>query len=338
MTRSSTPASAVAAARLALTSGHLNNPTGSSCAFSTSAVSRDMQDIKNVTVFGAGLMGAGIAQVAAHVGFKVTLCDVTDDALTNGKKIIESSIQRLAKKSPNAPPFSSENVFSNINTTTDPSRAVSEADLVVEAIVENLKVKQDLFKLLDGSAPKSCVFATNTSSLSVREIAESCSDDRRKRFGGLHFFNPVPQMKLVEVVKAPETAEETVEALLDVCKKMDKTAVRCTDTPGFIVNRLLVPYMFEAIKMVERGDASAADVDVAMKLGAGHPMGPLQLADFVGLDTCHHIMSGWREKVENGEDVGLSKDLVAESKMLTDLVAAGKLGRKSGEGFFKYEK
>ncbi|KAG8960397.1 hypothetical protein FRC05_006956 [Tulasnella sp. 425] len=328
MTRSSTPASAVAAARLALTSGHLNNPTGSSCAFSTSATSRDMQDIKNVTVFGAGLMGAGIAQVAAHVGFKVTLCDVTDDALTNGKKIIESSIQRLAKKSPNAPPFSSENVFSNINTTTDPSRAVSEADLVVEAIVENLKVKQDLFKLLDGSAPKSCVFATNTSSLSVREIAESCSDDRRKR----------PQMKLVEVVKAPETAEETVEALLDVCKKMDKTAVRCTDTPGFIVNRLLVPYMFEAIKMVERGDASAADVDVAMKLGAGHPMGPLQLADFVGLDTCYHIMSGWREKVENGEDVGLSKDLVAESKMLTDLVAAGKLGRKSGEGFFKYEK
>ncbi|KAG8896782.1 hypothetical protein FRC00_005279 [Tulasnella sp. 408] len=250
MTRSSTP-STVAAGRLALTSRHLNGIAGS--AFSTSATSRNMQDIKNVTIFGAGLMGAGIAQVAAHVGFKVTLCDVTDDALNNGKKIIESSIQRLAKKSPGAPPFSSETVFSNINTTTDPTRAVSEADLVVEAIVENLKVKQDLFKLLDGSAPSSCVFATNTSSLSVREIAESCSDDRRKR----------PQMKLVEVVKAPETAEETIEALLAVCKKMDKTAVRCTDTPG------LVPYMFEAIKMVERGDASAADVDVAMKLGAG---------------------------------------------------------------------
>ncbi|KAG8935207.1 hypothetical protein FRC01_005463 [Tulasnella sp. 417] len=312
MTRSSAPSTTIAAARLALTSGHLNGPTGS--AFSTSAASQNMQDIKNVTIFGAGLMGAGIAQVAAHVGFKVTLCDVTDDALNNGKKIIESSIQRLAKKSPNAPPFSSEIVFSNINTTTDPTRAVSEADLVVEAIVENLKVKQDLFKLLDGSAPSSCVFATNTSSLSEEKI-------RRPS------LLQSPQMKLVEVVKAPETAEETVEALLGVCKKMDKTAVRCTDTPGFIVNRLLVPYMFEAIKMVERGDATAADVDVAMKLGAGHR-----------LDTCHHIMTGWREKVESGEDVGLSKDLVAESKLLTDLVDAGKLGRKSGEGFFKYDK
>ncbi|KAG8993422.1 hypothetical protein FRB90_000700, partial [Tulasnella sp. 427] len=173
MTRTSAPS--VAAARLALTSGHLKSSTSQ---FSTSA--RSMEDIKNVTIFGAGLMGAGIAQVAANVGYKVTLCDVTDDALNNGKKIIESSIQRLAKKSPNSPPFSSETVFSNLSTTTDPTRAVSEADLVVEAIVENLKVKQDLFKLLDSSAPKSCVFATNTSSLSVKEIAESCSNDRRK--------------------------------------------------------------------------------------------------------------------------------------------------------------
>ncbi|KAG8850736.1 hypothetical protein FRB96_009603 [Tulasnella sp. 330] len=307
----------IAAARLAVASRHLSTakPTG---------------PIQTITLFGAGLMGAGIAQAAAHNGFQVILCDVNTKATDNGRAIIQKSLARIAKK---AHPESSSDqealissVFENISTTTDPAEAVTSADLVVEAIVENLKIKRDLFALLDRNAREKCIFASNTSSLSIREIAESCSKERRSS----------PQMKLVEVIKTPETSDETIESLLDVCNRLKKSPVNCNDTPGFIVNRLLVPYMFEAMKMVERGDATPADIDTAMKLGAGYPMGPLELADFVGLDTCNHILSGWREKVENGEENALTLEMVAESKTLTELVEAGKLGRKSGEGFFKY--
>ncbi|KAG9037601.1 hypothetical protein FRB95_004821 [Tulasnella sp. JGI-2019a] len=335
-----------AAARLAATSRHLSTskPTG---------------EVNTICLFGAGLMGAGIAQVAAHNGFKVILCDVNTKAIDNGKAIIQKSLSRIAKKAhPDSPSEQSAmiaSVFENITTSTDPVEAVANADLVVEAIVENLKIKQDLFALLDRNATEKCIFTSNTSSLAIKEIAQSCSGERRKRFGGVHFFNPVyvydprrpgshraltschrPQMKLVEVIKAAETSDETIETLLDVCRRLKKTPVNCKDTPGFIVNRLLVPYMFEAMRLVERGDATAEDVDVAMKLGAGYPMGPLELADFVGLDTCHHILSGWREKVESGEEKALTLEMVAESKTLTDLVKQGKLGRKSSEGFFKY--
>ncbi|KAG9005679.1 hypothetical protein FRB93_009605 [Tulasnella sp. JGI-2019a] len=316
-----------AAARHAATSRHLSTskPTG---------------EVNTICLFGAGLMGAGIAQVAAHNGFKVILCDVNTKAIDNGKAIIQKSLSRIAKKAhPDSPSEQSAmiaSVFENITTSTDPVEAVANADLVVEAIVENLKIKQDLFALLDRNATEKCIFTSNTSSLAIKEIAQSCSGERRKRFGGVHFFNPVPQMKLVEVIKAAETSDETIETLLDVCRRLKKTPVNCKDTPGFIVNRLLVPYMFEAMRLVERGDATAEDVDVAMKLGAGYPMGPLELADFVGLDTCHHILSGWREKVESGEEKALTLEMVAESKTLTDLVKQGKLGRKSGEGFFKY--
>ncbi|KAG8921675.1 hypothetical protein FRC02_012431 [Tulasnella sp. 418] len=307
-----------AATRLAATTRH----------FSSS--SSDRMAIQNITLFGGGLMGAGIVQVAAHNGFKVVLCDVNEKAIENGRNIISKSIARVAKKlhpeDTSAQNALVSSVFENITTTTDPVEAVKDADLVVEAIVENLKIKQDLFGMLDKEAKEDCLFATNTSSLSVREIAETCSDARRKS----------PQMKLVEVIKAPETSDETIQALLEVCKRMKKTAVNCKDTPGFIVNRLLVPYMHEAIKMLERGDASAEDIDTAMKLGAGYPMGPLELADFVGLDTTNHIVTGWREKIEQGVEKDLSKDLVAESKILTKLVNEGKLGRKAGEGFFKY--
>ncbi|KAG9012837.1 hypothetical protein FRB94_004983 [Tulasnella sp. JGI-2019a] len=316
-----------AAARLAATSRHLSTskPTG---------------EVNTICLFGAGLMGAGIAQVAAHNGFKVILCDVNAKAIDNGKAIIQKSLSRIAKKAhPDSPSEQSAmiaSVFENITTSTDPVEAVANADLVVEAIVENLKIKQDLFALLDRNATEKCIFTSNTSSLAIKEIAQSCSGERRKRFGGVHFFNRTPQMKLVEVIKAAETSDETIETLLDVCRRLKKTPVNCKDTPGFIVNRLLVPYMFEAMRLVERGDATAEDVDVAMKLGTGYPMGPLELADFVGLDTCHHILSGWREKVESGEEKALTLEMVAESKTLTDLVKQGKLGRKSSEGFFKY--
>lgn len=287
-----------------------------------------------MTCFGAGLMGAGIAQVAAQNGFRVTLCDVTPQALENGVKIIKTSLARIAKKAhPDSPEQQKsfiDGVMAAISTTTDAEAAVKEADLAVEAIVENLEVKRKLFASLDSYAPKDCIFATNTSSLSVSEIAESTSSARRAAFGGLHFFNPVPQMKLVEVIRTSNTSDATNAALLDVCKRMKKTSVGCKDTPGFIVNRLLVPYMLEAVRMLERGDATAEDIDTAMKLGAGYPMGPIQLTDFVGLDTCQHIMDGWREKG------ALSPELVKPIKTLEDKVKEGKLGRKSGEGFFTY--
>ncbi|KAF8758481.1 3-hydroxyacyl-CoA dehydrogenase, C-terminal domain [Rhizoctonia solani] len=356
----------IAAARLAQTTGHLtgsNSTSGSSttsvrmssnnASSSSSGAPRiEFREINNITCFGAGLMGAGIAQVAAQNGFKVTLCDVTPQALENGLKIIKTSLGRIAKK---AHPDSVEqqksfvdSLASTIVTTTDAQEAVKQADLVVEAIVENLEVKRKLFSSLDSYAPEHCIFATNTSSLSVTEIADSTGENRRSAFGGLHFFNrewslPVvfiakllttftqlPQMKLVEVIRTSNTSDATNAALLDVCKRMQKTSVSCKDTPGFIVNRLLVPYMLEAVRMLERGDATAEDIDTAMKLGAGYPMGPIQLTDFVGLDTCQHIMSGWREKG------ALSPELVQPIKALEEKVKEGKLGRKTGEGFFKY--
>ncbi|KAG9100733.1 hypothetical protein FS749_013230 [Ceratobasidium sp. UAMH 11750] len=377
---------ATAAARLAQTAGHLtktnmSSSTGGTTRFasttaesSSSAASGsnvEFKEVKNVTCFGAGLMGAGIAQVAAQNGFKVTLCDVTPQALENGLNIIKTSLSRIAKKahpeSPEQQKSLAEGVMSTITTTTDAEAAVKNADLVVEAIVENLEVKRKLFASLDEYAPKHCIFATNTSSLSVSEIAESTGSARQAAFGGLHFFNrkllfeiypnqtycgphcscvstdlgsnwlprnllchSSPQMKLVEVVRTSNTSDTTNAALLDVCKRMKKTSVSCKDTPGFIVNRLLVPYMLEAVRMLERGDATAEDIDTAMKLGAGYPMGPIQLTDFVGLDTCQNIMTGWREKG------ALSPELVKPIKILEDKVKEGKLGRKNGEGFFKY--
>ncbi|KAF8710281.1 3-hydroxyacyl-CoA dehydrogenase, C-terminal domain, partial [Rhizoctonia solani] len=351
----------IAAARLAQTTRHLTGSNSTSGSITTSvrmssnnasssssgAPKIEFREINNITCFGAGLMGAGIAQVAAQNGFKVTLCDVTPQALENGLKIIKTSLGRIAKK---AHPDSVEqqksfvdSLASTIVTTTDAQEAVKQADLVVEAIVENLEVKRKLFSSLDSYAPEHCIFATNTSSLSVTEIADSTGENRRSAFGGLHFFNLLisseecivyatssPQMKLVEVIRTSNTSDATNAALLDVCKRMQKTSVSCKDTPGFIVNRLLVPYMLEAVRMLERGDATAEDIDTAMKLGAGYPMGPIQLTDFVGLDTCQHIMSGWREKG------ALSPELVQPIKALEEKVKEGKLGRKTGEGFFKY--
>ncbi|QRW00020.1 3-hydroxyacyl-CoA dehydrogenase [Ceratobasidium sp. AG-Ba] len=346
---SRSPSAATAVARLAQTAGHLANtnmaeaPTpfarlastnAGSSSTTMSSTSVDFKEVKNVTCFGAGLMGAGIAQVAAQNGFKVTLCDVTPQALENGLKIIRTSLGRVAKKahpeSPEQQKSVVDGVMSTISTTTDAEVAVKQADLVVEAIVENLDVKRKLFASLDSYAPKDCIFATNTSSLSVSEIAESTSPTRRAAFGGLHFFNRKPQMKLVEVIRTSDTSESTTAALLDVCKKMKKTSVNCKDTPGLILPPSLVPYMLEAVRMLERGDATAEDIDTAMKLGAALAMGPIQLTDFVGLDTCQHIMDGWREKG------ALSPEMVQPIKALEDKVKEGKLGRKSGEGFFKY--
>jgi len=287
--------------------------------------------INEFVVIGGGLMGAGIAQVGAQTGHKVTLVDISSQVLEASSKRISDSIARVAKKQFKDDAEGAEklkaSVLDNIKTATSANQALETADLVVEAVVENMGLKQKLFKEYDGIAPAKTIFASNTSSLPISEMASATT--RLDRFGGLHFFNPVPVMKLLEVVRIPETSDETFDAMVAWGKAMKKTTVDCKDTPGFIVNRLLVPYLMEAVRMVERGDASARDVDIAMKLGAGHPMGPFELADYVGLDTNKFIMDGWSERYPD-------ETLFRQSELLNKLVAEQKLGKKTGEGFYKY--
>lgn len=277
-------------------------------------------------------MGAGIAQVAASTGHSVVLVDTSADILKKSAKGIENSLKRVAKKKFAEKPEDGEafvqKVLKNISTSTDAASVVHGTDLVVEAIVENLKVKQDLFGALDKVAPEHTIFASNTSSLPIADIA-SCTA-RLDCFGGLHFFNPVPMMKLVEVIKTPATSQQTFDALLEFSKALGKRPVSCKDTPGFIVNRLLVPYMLEAVRLHERGHGSKEDIDVAMKLGAGYPMGPFELLDYVGLDTSKFIIDGWHAKDPDNP-------LFAPSALLNKLVSEGKLGKKTGEGFYKHK-
>ncbi|XP_008575068.1 PREDICTED: hydroxyacyl-coenzyme A dehydrogenase, mitochondrial isoform X2 [Galeopterus variegatus] len=258
--------------------------------------------IKHVTVIGGGLMGAGIAQVAASTGHTVVLVDQTEDILAKSKKGIEESLRKVAKKkfveNPKAGDEFVEKTLSSMSMSTDAVAVVHSADLVVEAIVENLEVKNELFKRLDKFAPEHTIFASNTSSLQITSMANATT--RQDRFAGLHFFNPVPVMKLVE------------------------------DTPGFVVNRLLVPYLMEAVRLHERGDASKEDIDIAMKLGAGYPMGPFELLDYVGLDTTKFIMDGWHEMDPNNP-------LFQPVPSMNKLVAEKKFGKKTGEGFYKHK-
>ncbi|XP_073717119.1 hydroxyacyl-coenzyme A dehydrogenase, mitochondrial [Misgurnus anguillicaudatus] len=288
--------------------------------------------IKHVTIIGGGLMGAGIAQVAASTGHSVVLVDTSEDILKKSIKGIETSLKRVAKKKFAEKPEDGEafvqKVVKNIAIATDAASVVKGTDLVVEAIVENLKIKQNIFGSLDKVAPEHTIFASNTSSLPIADIASSTA--RLDRFGGLHFFNPVPMMKLVEVIKTPSTSQQTFDTLLDFSKALGKHPVSCKDTPGFIVNRLLVPYMMEAIRLHERGHGSKEDIDVAMKLGAGYPMGPFELLDYVGLDTSKFIIDGWHA-------MDPDNPLFSPSPLLNKLVSEGKLGKKTGEGFYKYK-
>ncbi|XP_015666179.1 hydroxyacyl-coenzyme A dehydrogenase, mitochondrial isoform X1 [Protobothrops mucrosquamatus] len=288
--------------------------------------------IKHVTVVGAGLMGSGIAQVAAATGHTVVLVDQSDEILNKSKKQIEDSLKKLSKKKfadkPEAGVEFVEKALKNITVNTDPVSVVHSTDLVVEAILEHLAPKIELFKTLDTFASEHTIFASNTSSLPITDLANATT--RQDQFGGLHFFNPVPLMKLVEVIKTPMTSQKTFESLMDFSRAVGKNPISCKDTPGFVVNRLLVPYLMEAVRLFERGDASKEDIDIAMKLGASYPMGPFELLDYVGLDTSKFIMDGWHSLEPDNP-------LFAPSQLLNQLVEEKKLGRKTGEGFYKYK-
>ncbi|XP_026321380.1 probable 3-hydroxyacyl-CoA dehydrogenase B0272.3 isoform X2 [Hyposmocoma kahamanoa] len=306
----------------------MNKLVGITRNFSSSA---SLNAIKTVTVVGGGLMGSGIAQVTAQAGQNVYLIDTQKEQLEKAQKSIKNNLVRVAKKTfkddaAKADSFVKESL-NRIKMSTALEDGVN-VDLVVEAIVEKLDAKQELFNKLDQLCPEHTILATNTSSMSVNEIGSRIK--RKDRYGGLHFFNPVPVMRLLEVVKGEQISEETYQTLMTWGKSVGKTCITCKDTPGFIVNRLLGPYSAEAMRMYERGDASAKDIDIAMKLGAGFPMGPLELADYTGLDTKKALLSVMLQKTGHPvfQPIGLLNRLVAE----------GKYGRKSGEGIYKYEK
>jgi 3-hydroxyacyl-CoA dehydrogenase len=291
--------------------------------------------VEKLTVIGSGFMGSGIAQVAAQSGIKVTLVDLNDEFLKKALRGVGVSLNLVAKKmlkldEEKAKKFHQDSL-SRISTTTDTKKAVTAnggADLVIEAIVENIAIKQKLFEQLDSISRPDTILATNTSSLTLKDISVNMKN--KQRFGGTHFFSPVPLMKLVEIVRTNETSPETFQALTAFGKAIGKVTVACKDTPGFIVNRLLVPYMAEAMRMVERGDATVEDVDNAMKYGAGYPMGPFTLADMVGLDVTKFIVDGWTKKYPDNP-------LFKSCATLDKLVAEGNFGRKTGKGFYDYK-
>jgi 3-hydroxybutyryl-CoA dehydrogenase len=280
--------------------------------------------IRTVGVVGCGLMGSGIAQVCAEAGYGVIVREVDEGTLKKGLGKIESFLSKGVERGKVTPERKKE-VMARLNGTTDLAK-LSGCDFVIEVVVESLDAKREVFQALDKVCAPHAIFASNTSSLSITEMAATTK--RADRFVGLHFFNPVPLMKLVEVVRSPLTAPEAFEEAVEFARSLGKTPVRASDKTGFIVNRLLVPYLLDAIRALEEGAGSTADIDEGMKLGCGHPMGPLTLLDFVGLDTTYYIANimfdEFREK------------RFAPPPLLKRMVQAGLHGRKTGKGFYDY--
>jgi 3-hydroxybutyryl-CoA dehydrogenase len=280
--------------------------------------------IKKVGVVGCGLMGSGIAQVAAASGFSTVVREVSAELLDKGLKSIDKNLNRLAEKGTITEAVKNE-IRGRLKGTTK-VEDLKDCDVIVEAIIEQLPAKRELFSTLDALCPAATIFASNTSSLTITEIATATK--RPQRFVGLHFFNPVPVMKLVEVVRTIATEPAVYEEMVVFGAKLGKTAVRANDSTGFIVNRLLVPYLLDAIRALEEGVGSIEDIDNSMKLGCGHPMGPLTLLDFVGLDTTYYISQIMFEEFKERR--------FAAPPLLKRMVLAGWNGRKAGRGFYDY--
>lgn len=281
--------------------------------------------MKNVAVIGAGTMGNGIAHTFAQSGFKVQLIDVSETALKKGLDVISKNLDRMLSKE-KITQEQKEQTLGNITTFTNITEGVEYASLVIEAATENLDLKLKIFKQLDKDCPDDTILATNTSSISITQIAAVTS--RPEMVIGMHFMNPVPIMKLVEIIRGYNTSDKVTNLIMEMSKTLGKIPVEVNDYPGFVANRILMPMINESIETLYNGVATVQNIDTVMKLGMAHPMGPLQLADFIGLDICLSILNVMYDGFKNPK--------YAPCPLLVNMVAAGKLGIKSGEGFYDY--
>lgn len=279
----------------------------------------------NISVIGAGTMGNGIAHVFAQAGFKVNLIDANAAQLQKALTTIDKNLDRQIAKG-SLTTEQKTNTLANITTVNSIANGVKNADLVVEAATENTELKLQIFKQMDENAPEGCILATNTSSISITKIAAVTK--RPELVIGMHFMNPVPVMKLVEIINGYATKKEVTETIVALSKQLGKVPCAVNDYPGFIANRILMPMINEAIYSLYEGVAGVEEIDTVMKLGMAHPMGPLQLADFIGLDVCHSILKVLQD--------GFGNPKYAPCPLLVNMVLAGKLGAKSGEGFYTY--
>jgi len=282
--------------------------------------------MKNISVIGAGTMGNGIAHVFAQNGYQVNLIDVSQEALEKAVKTISRNLDRMVAKE-KITELQKKNTLNNLTTISEIKSGVENAELVIEAATENLDIKLSIFKEIDLHSPKECILSTNTSSISITKIAANTS--RADKVIGMHFMNPVPIMKLIEVIKGYSTSTQTLETIMKLSKKIGKSPVEVNDFPGFVANKILIPMINEAIITLHEGVAGVEEIDTVMKLGMAHPMGPLQLADFIGLDVCLAILKVLQQ--------GFGTDKYAPCPLLVNMVTAGKLGVKSGEGFYSWK-
>ncbi len=281
--------------------------------------------MENIVVIGAGTMGNGIAHTFAQAGFTVKLVDVSEQALEKGVKTITANLDRIVAKG-NLTEEQKSATLGRISTFTSLADCATDANIIIEAATENINLKLQIFKQMDELAPQDCILATNTSSISITQIAAATK--RPENVVGMHFMNPVPIMKLVEIIKGYSTSAETFTKIFELSRTLGKVPVEVNDYPGFVANRILMPMINEAIETLYNGVAGVEEIDTVMKLGMAHPMGPLQLADFIGLDVCLAILNVMFDGFKNPK--------YAPNPLLVNMVMAGKLGVKSGEGFYDY--